>query len=287
MKFDFVSDFTLKFGGLSVKVFIDAIENACKDVKYSELLYKYKRDLLDEMNDRACDVQQAGLTDEKVISDLILSEYPDIRGDFDRFFALEKRKRKESLEHKLLAIGTPLFIILAVAVYVIQGIMFDTWSGNWLIIVGTAFVMCILCALAANRKILRLKKVFHPIARLLTAGCVMLVAVFVFLLCGVTIGWGSTWVIIPGGVIALLLGDLAFAFITRQKFVMINTFIYIPAVFTLLYVILAGVGIVTWGKGWALILLGVALDAVIGLCVLLNNAKYKYKQEVEDIWNEN
>ena len=254
-----------------MKVFIDAIENACKDVKYSELLYKYKRDLLDEMNDRACDVQQAGLTDEKVISDLILSEYPDIRGDFDRFFALEKRKRKESLEHKLLAIGTPLFIILAVAVYVIQGIMFDTWSGNWLIIVGTAFVMCILCALAANRKILRLKKVFHPIARLLTAGCVMLVAVFVFLLCGVTIGWG----------------DLAFAFITRQKFVMINTFIYIPAVFTLLYVILAGVGIVTWGKGWALILLGVALDAVIGLCVLLNNAKYKYKQEVEDIWNEN
>lgn len=274
-------------GGNYLKIFIDKIEDACKDVKYSEILYKYKRDLLDEMNDRACDVQQAGLTDDKVVADLILSEYPDIRGDFNRYYAKEKQRRKESIQHKLLLIGTPLLILLAVAIYIIQGILFHTWSGNWLIIVGTVFAMCILCALAAIRKILRLKKLFHPIARLLVAGSVMLVAVFIFLLCGVEIGWGSTWPIVPGGVIALLVGDLIFAFATHQKFSMINVFIYIPAIFTMLYIIFAALGILSWGTGWALIFVGIALDAIIGLSVLLENAKYKYKQEVEDVWKEN
>ena len=270
-----------------MKKFIDTIENACKDVKYSEILYQYKRRLLDEMNDRACDVRQAGLQDEGVIEDLILSEYPDIRGNYERYFAAEKRRKKEALEHKLLLIGTPLLIILSVAIYIIQGILFDTWAGNWLIIVGTVFAMCILCMLAGIRKLMRLKKIFHPIARLLAAGCVMLVFVFIFLLCGVTIGWSATWPIVPGGVAALLIGDLLFAFLTHQKFAMINTFVYLPAIFTMLYIILAALEIVTWGRGWALIFLGIALDAVIGLLILLNNAKYKYKQEVEDVWKEN
>lgn len=274
-------------GGEKLKIFIDKIENEFKDVKYSEILYQYKRRLLDEMNDRACDVRQAGLQDESVIEDLILSEYPNIREDYNRYYAAEKRRRKEALEHKLLLIGTPLLIILSVAVYIVLGILFKAWSGNWLIIVGTVFTMCILCMLAGIRKLMRLKKIFHPIARLLAAGCVMLVAVFVFLLCGVTIGWSATWPIIPGGVIALLLGDLAFAFLTHQKFAMINTFIYLPAIFTMLYIILAAFNIVSWGRGWALIFLGVAVDAIIGLLILLNNAKYKYKQEVEDVWKEN
>lgn len=270
-----------------MKIFIDKIENEFKDVKYSEILYQYKRRLLDEMNDRACDVRQAGLSDESVIEDLILSEYPNIKEDYNRYYAAEKRRRKEALEHKLLLIGTPLLIILSVAIYIVQGILFDTWAGNWLIIVGTVFAMCILCALAGIRKIMRLKKIFHPIARLLAAGCVMLVFVFIFLLCGVTIGWSATWPIVPGGVAALLISDLIFAFLTRQKFAMINTFVYLPAIFTMLYIILAAFGIVTWGRGWALIFLGVAVDAIIGLLILLNNAKYKYKQEVEDVWKEN
>ena len=270
-----------------MKKFIDTIEDACKDFKYSELLYQYKRNLLDEMNDRACDVRQAGLTDESVVEDLILSEYPDIRGDYERYYAKEKQRKKEKLQHKLLVIGTPLLIIISVAVYIVQGILFDTWSGRWLIIVGTAFATSILCAFAGIRQILRLKKIFHLLARILNAGSVMLVAVFIFLLCGVTIGWSSTWPIIPGGVIELLLLDLAFAFRTHQKFAMINTFIYIPAIFAMLYVILAASGVVTWGKGWALIFLGIAVDACLGIGILLNNAKYKYKQEVEDIWKEN
>ncbi len=279
--------FTQIIGGNYLKIFIDKIEDACKDVKYSEILYNYKRNLLDEMNDRACDVQQAGLKDDKVVADLILSEYPDIRGDFNRYYAKEKQRKKESIQHKLLLIGTPLLILLAVAIYIIQGILFDTWSGNWLIIVGTVFAMCILCALAAIRKILRLKKLFHPIARLLVAGSVMLLAVFIFLWCGVEIGWGATWPIVPGGVIALLVGDLIFAFATHQKFTMINVFIYIPAIFTMLYIIFAALDILSWGTGWALIFVGLALDAVIGLSVLLENAKFKYRQEVEDVWKEN
>lgn len=270
-----------------LKVFIDYIENACKDVKYSEILYQYKRSLLDEMNDRACDVKQAGLTDDGVVADLILSEYPDVRGGYDRYYTAEKRRRREAIQHKLLMIGTPVLILFSVALFVVLGVLTDNWRELWLIIVGTTFFAVILNFLAAIRKILRLKKIFHPVARLLTAGSVMLVAVFIFLYCGINIGWAHTWPIVPAGVIALLLGDLTFAFATHQKFSVINLFVYIPAIFAMLYVILAAYSFVSWGKGWVLIFLGLMIDAAIGIGILINNARFRYKQEEVDIWNEN
>lgn len=270
-----------------MKVFIDHIEDALKNLKYSEILYQYKRGLLDEMNDRACDVKNAGLDDDKVIADLICSEYPNIREDYDKYFAAEKKRRREAIEHKLLAIGTPVLILFSIALFVTIGVLSGHWSGLWLIVVGTVFTMVILNSLAGIRKIMRLKRIFHPAARLLVAISIMLVFVFMYLFFGVTYSWTLTWPIVPGGVIALLLGDLIFSFATHQKFSMINVFIYIPSIFAMLYVILAAYSIVSWEKGWVLVFLGFMLDAAIGIAILLDNARYRYKQEVEDIWNEN
>lgn len=272
-----------------LKVFIDHIEDALQGYKYSEILYQYKRGLLDEMNDRACDVKNAGLSDDGVIADLIRSEYPDIRGSYERYYKAEKKRRREAIEHKLLIIGTPVMILLSIALFVVLGVLTDAWSPLWLLIVGTTFIMLILDMLAGIRKILRLKRIFHPLARLLTAGSIMLVAVFVYLFCGANFSaWVSAWPIVPAGVIALLLGDLIFAFATHQKFSMINVFIYIPAICAMLYVILAKYNIlVTWQNGWVLVFLGIIIDACIGLAILLDNARFRYKQEVEDIWNEN
>lgn len=271
-----------------MKEFINYIEDACKDVKQSDILYSFKKKTLDEMNDRACDVRQAGLSNNKVIADLIISEYPDIKDGYGVYFTKEKTKRKEAIQHKLLALGTPLMILLSVALYVIQGILLGTWgNGRWLIIVGTVFFMSSLCCLAAIRQILRRKRIFHIFARLLTAAIIMQAAVFIFLWCGVNFGWALTWPIIPGGVAALLLGDLLFAFKTRQKLVALNVFVYTPAVFAMLYVVLAAFNIVSWGNGWALIFLGFAADAIFGLAVLIDNAKFKNNEEIEDIWKEN
>ncbi len=270
-----------------LKVFIDHIEDALQGYKYSEILYQYKRGLLDEMNDRACDVKNAGLDDDKVIADLIRSEYPNIRDGYEKYYKAEKKRRREAIEHKLLMIGTPVLILFSIALFIVLGVLTDAWRELWLIIVGTTFTMLILDMLAGIRKILRLKRIFHPMARLLTAGCIMLVAVFTYLFCGVHISWTETWPIVPAGVIALLLGDLAFAFATHQKFSMINVFIYIPSICAMLYVILAANSFVSWEKGWVLVFLGILVDACIGIAILLDNARFRYKQEVEDIWNEN
>lgn len=271
-----------------MKEFIDYIENACKDVQQTKYLYQFKKKTLDEMNDRASDVRAAGLSDNKVIADLIISEYPDISGEWETFNVKERQRRKEALQHKLLIAGTPLLIILSVAVYVMQGIFGNVWgNGRWLMIVGTVFVMVSLCLLAGVRKVMRMKRIFHPLARIMCAAIVMMIAVFVFLFCGTQFGWNGTWTLLPAGVAALLIGDLIFAFRTHQKFVAINVFVYTPAIFTMLYIVLAALNIISWTRGWGLIFLGFAADALIGLAVLLDNFRAKKEEEELDVWQEN
>ena len=74
-----------------------------------------------------------------------------------------------------------------------------------------------------------------------------------------------------------------FAFATKQKFRTVSLFVYIPAISALLYVILAGAGILSWLTGWLIIFAGVALDVIIALSIIAGNAKYfMYKQEDEE-----
>ena len=114
----------------------------------------------------------------------------------------------------------------------------------------------------------------------------MLVAVYVFLFCLMLFDPPHIWVVLIGGVIALLIADAVFAAVTRQKLAIINYLIYIPAGSALLYVILGGIHAVPWSPGWMIVLLGVLADILVAAGVMINNSRYIYKQEVEDVWNE-
>ena len=80
----------------------------------------------------------------------------------------------------------------------------------------------------------------------------------------------------------MLLSDLAFSYITKQKFRTISFFAYMPVIATMIYIVLAAYGIVTWVAGWPIILLGLAVDLIYIITVLMANMKYfMYKREVE------
>lgn len=95
------------------------------------------------------------------------------------------------------------------------------------------------------------------------------------------------WTVFIGGVIVLLIADAVFAAVTRQKLAVINYLLYIPAAAALLYVILGAVGAIPWSPGWMIVLLGVLVDLFVIAGVMVNNSRYKYKPEVDDVWNEN
>jgi len=118
----------------------------------------------------------------------------------------------------------------------------------------------------------------------LIAGCVMLVSVFAFLSALMAVDDRIiTWPILPAGVALALVCDIIFAYVTKQKFRTIGLLFYLPAIATMLYVVLAAYGVVTWLYGWPIVLLGLAADLVYIIAVLMGNMKYfMYRQEVEE-----
>lgn len=115
----------------------------------------------------------------------------------------------------------------------------------------------------------------------------MMATVFAFLFALAFLHMAKAWTIVLMGIIAMFVADAVFATVTKQKLYIINYFLYIPSIFTMLFVILGAFSVVSWRWGWLLIILGLIIDAVIMMSIAAENSRYHYHQEVEDVWNEN
>ncbi len=263
--------------------FIEYIEESCKNIKDSRISYKYKKILLDEMTERANQVTSAGLRDEKVLADLMADEYPDIEKNYYTYEKAEKKKARAKLLRIIFAIGGVLFFISTFVAYFAVSKATGAWSKTWLIIIGGLFSMIIFYTSFLIKRLYHWHRFLHPLARVLIAGCIMLLTVFVFLFVLMMVQPAASWPIIILGILAGFIADLIFAFAAKQKFRTISLFVYMPAMFTMLYIVLAGFKVITWGAGWPLIFLGVAVDFIIALSIAASNAKYfMYKQEDEE-----
>ena len=260
--------------------FIDYIENSCNGLGNGQNAYRYKKKILDEMTERANEITRTGLKDETVLKDLIAEEYPDLKAGFTQY---QKDIRKTKFLKFGLPIGGLVSLIAILITYFAVSFTTYAWHKTWLIIVGGVFAMIIFYLGVAIAEICKMRRVFHPIARILIVGCTVLVSVFVFLFSIMMIPSITAWPILPVGIIAALLADICFAFITKQKLRTISLFVYMPAISTMLYIILAAYSIVSWIGGWPIILLGVLADFIYILFIIMSNAKYfMYKQEVDE-----
>lgn len=263
--------------------FIDYIETSCANLKDNHITYLYKKKLLDEMTERANEITHAGLKNEKVIADLIADEFGDLEANYAKFEKEEKRRRRAKLMRVALPIGGIIFFIMIFVAYFSVSDATKAWDKTWLIIVGGIFFMIIFYLSFAIRKLCRMRRIFHPIARVMIAGCTILFSVFVFLFWLMMLPELVTWPILPGGIILMFLADLCFAFVTKQKFRTISLFVYMPAIATMLYIILAAYDVVSWLGGWPIILLGLVVDFVYIMSVIMGNMKYfMYRQEAEE-----
>ena len=266
-----------------MKNFIEYIETSCADLKDNHIAYLYKKKILDEMTDRANEITHAGLKDEKVLADLIADEYPDLKGNFAKFEKEEKKRRLSKLLKVVFPIGGLICLILIFVAYFSISNTTGAWDKTWLIIVGGIFAMIIFYTSFGIKKLCHMRRIFHPIARVLIVGCVMLFTVFMFLFWLIMIPELVFWPILPGGIALALVCDLVFAFATRQKFRTISLFVYMPIMATMLYIILAAYNVISWLTGWPIILLGHVADLIFILSIVVGNMKYfMYKQEVED-----
>lgn len=272
--------------GCIMKDFVEYIESSCAGIADTPVLYRFKRKLLDEITERANEVTASGLSDDNVVYDLIKDEHPDLKAEYAKFAEEYRLKKRASFMRKVIAIGTVLFAVVMFLLYFTLSFSTGRWDLTWLIIVGGVFAIVIFLLSFLIKRLCRMKRIFHPIARMLVAGSIMLVTVFAFLTALVVFDMELAWTIIPAGIIVMFVSDGIFARITRQKLRIINYFIYIPAAAAMLYVILGAHLVVSWNRGWLLVILGVAVDIAIMLGVAINNSRYIYKQEDDDEWND-
>ena len=259
--------------------FIDYIESSCKGLKDNRMTYLYKRKLLNEMTERANEITHAGIKSEKVIADIIADEFGDLEKGFTSF---EKEEKERRFYKKLPLIGSIAIVLILSAFFAVSAAT-GAWSKTWLIIVGGVFTLIIFYSAVAVRKLCRMSMLHHTVARVLVAISTILVSVFTFLYFLMMFPKNITWPIIIGGVALMLICDLAFAYVTKQKFRTIFFFAYMPIIATMLYIILAAYYFITWTAGWPLILLGLLVDLGYIISVVMSNMKYfMYKQEVDE-----
>ena len=263
--------------------FIDYIEESCKNIEDNHISYIFKKRLLDEMTERANEITRAGLRDEKVIADLLSDENPDIEKQYKEFEKKEKKNARSKFLRTVFAIGGVVFFISIFVAYFSISSATGAWDKTWLIIVGGIFSMVIFYVSFLIKRLYHWHRFLHPLARVLLVGCVMLASVFAFLFVLMMFNPGISWIIVILGIMASFIADLIFAFATKQKFRTISLFAYMPALTTMLYIVLAGVGVVTWLTGWPIIFVGFAIDLIIALTIAASNAKYfMYKQEGDE-----
>ena len=214
--------------------FIEYIENSCKNTGENQSTFRYKKMILDEMNQKAKELTRAGLKDQKVLSDLVTDEYSDLEAGYKKY---EKDNRRKKLLKVGLPIGSIVFLLLILITFFAASSLTGAWNKTWLIVVGGVFAVVILWLSIAIAKLCTMRRVFHPIARFLITGCAILLAVFAFLCLLMLTPELLVWPILPAGIIIALLCDLIFAFTTKQKLRTISLFVYMPVISTMLYII--------------------------------------------------
>ena len=258
------------------------IEDAFKSVPSDGILLKYQRELLEEWNETRDRVKKAGLPDENVIFDLFVSKHPDMPGEYAAFRKAELKKRREKRVHSFLIKGTPVYYIIMVAVYLAVSFMTGNWRQSWLIIIGFVTVWVDTVGMILTFEIASKRRLFHPVARVISGLAVMMTATLVYLVGLMLFRIPHFWVVFPAGVFVMYCVDAVFAKLTDQKLRIINYLIYVPAAAPMVYVVLAGVRLIPWNPGWLIVPLSLIIDLILIAGKVIDNRKYVYRPE-EDI----
>lgn len=264
--------------------FIDHIEKSLPDNKKNRLLFQFKRKTLDEMNEAYATAMRRGISNEKVMSDLVVSEFDNLEARYVEYYKKETAKERAKRNTVLNIVGSVVYILSIIIAFVGLGFTTHDWAHLWVIVVdGILLWIAYLLTLGVGR-ITKMKRIFHIFARILLGIDVMVISTATFIFSMAIMHIPHSWTIVIAGISSIFLADGIYALITKQKFAIINWLVYIPAIFTMLFIILGAVNFVPWTIGWLLIIAGLLLDFVI---VMMSFAKNKHEDmEVYDSWTE-
>ena len=265
--------------------FISYINTELPDVHGESVLFKFKKKTLDEMVARAAEVRSRGLTNDKVIDELVISEHPDLKKEYKDFSGKEYSAINTKRKIIMNVLGSVIYIIALVTVFLAVSFMTHRWDMTWAIITSGILLWVDYLLMLGVIKLTSMKKIFHIFARILLAGAVIIFAVAVFLCVVAMTDIRSSWLIVIAGLALMFICDGIFAIAAKHRLAILSWLLYIPVIFTFLFIITGASHILSWSIGWIMIPLSLIIDLVIIFAAIAKNKAHKV--EVEDTWKEN
>lgn len=264
--------------------FIEHIERSLPDNSKNRLLFEFKRKTLDDMNEAFAAAMSRGINNEAVMSDLVVSKYDNLPARYAEFYKKETAKQRAKRNTILNVVGSVIYLLCIVISFVGLGFTTHDWAHLWVIVVdGVLLWIAYLLTLGVGR-ITQMKRIFHVFARVLLGIDVMVVSVAAFIFALAILHIPHAWTIVIAGIAAIFIADGIYSIATKQKFAIINWLLYIPAVFTMAFIILGAISVLPYAIGWLLIPVGLLVDFFV---VMASLAKNKHDDmEVYDSWTE-
>ncbi len=267
-----------------MKNFLEYIDKSFEGMKETESLYRFKQKLIAEMTERANELVNAGLKDDKIIAAIIMDEYPDLVGKYKATMKDKATMSKRSRTGSLFAVGTFGGIFAVVCLYLALSFLTGAWGKTWMLLVGGIFAIFVVLFVLLAGKISKNKGKFGFIPRFLCFTSVMLIAVYMFLFTTIIVPLPGSWIIFILAVPFAMIFDMLLSYRFNKKTGIFSILLYIPVIFTLFYVVLGLAKVLPWHPGWLLILFGILVDIIVVAAKLIFGTKVN--PEEEDAWSE-
>ena len=265
--------------------FISYINSSLPDKEGERILFMFKRKTLDEMNQRFLDVQKTGgISDEKVIEDLIISEHADLLSEYDEYYKRQTAKMKSRRNAILNVVGSLVYILALVTAFLAISILTHKWSVTWAIIVDGILLWVVYLLTLVVRKFTSMKRIFHIIARIALFGAVVCFTVSIYLCLVAITDLPHGWILVIFGLILAFIGDGLFVTVTKSKLAILHWLLYIPVISVFAFIIIGALGLLSWNIAWIVIPLSLIVDLLLIVAAIVKNKADK--MEVADIWQE-
>lgn len=262
-----------------MKEIMDYVNNSLNSLPEDKHLYAFKKKLVAEITERANDITHTGISDDKVIYDIIAGEHPNIEIEFREYKGEIDKRRKRKSDFRKTVLGSAGYFLAVLIIFLVVSFMGQGWRRSWVFLVNGFSLYIAYMAMNAVSLLSDRSSRFRPVSRILLAVAVFSFALPVFLIFAFLLKAPHSWLVFIAAVLIMFTVDGIFIENQKLRFAIFFHLAYIPPAMTMFYIFFAVLKVIPWHPGWIMIPLSFLIIIAVILYRLSIHNKHKYTDE--------
>lgn len=262
-----------------MKELMEYINNSLNSLPEDKYLYAFKKKLVSEITERANEITHTGISDDKVIYDIITGEHPNIEKEFKDYKGEFEKKRKKKAAFRKTILGSAGYFLAVLIIFLVVSFMGQGWRRSWVFLVNGISLYVAYMSLNTVSLLSEKSGRYRPFSRTLLAISVFSFALPVFLIFAFLLRAPHSWLVFIAAIIAMFIVDGIYIEKQKLRFAIFFHLAYIPPAMTMFYIFFAVLKIIPWHPGWIMIPLSFLIVIAVILYRLNVHKKHKYTDE--------